>query len=194
MERDPTLVTLESDLAAVVARIERGEVGQRQLWAVIDLLVDILEHRNLLSEGHRRVIGRLRRSSPVQRPPVRLYCGPDKYTIEGAAIDCAARLDQCLARCCALEVELGRQDLDERRFPWRLDEPYVLTRDEDGYCTNLDRRTGLCRDYEHRPARCREFDCRRDERIWVDFEANLAAPPWQGLAPPGPGRGEPRRG
>lgn len=189
MERDPVVTTLESDLAAVVARVEGGELGARQLWAVIDLLVEVLVDRGMLTDGHRRVVDKLRRRSPAMRPPVRLYRGPDKYTIQGAEIDCAARLDQCHARCCALEVELSQQDLDERQLPWRIDEPYVLVRDADGYCINLDRRDGTCCDYQHRPARCREFDCRKDQRIWVDFDANVAVPLWHGLVPPRQGRG-----
>jgi hypothetical protein len=30
--------------------------------------------------------------------------------------------------------------------------------------------------YEHRPAICRTYDCRKDPRIWIDFEKRIPAP------------------
>jgi Fe-S-cluster containining protein len=49
-------------------------------------------------------------------------------------------------------------------------------RDTDGYCTHLDRCTGGCRVYEQRPIPCRGYDCRKDKRIWLDFEKGVINP------------------
>jgi Fe-S-cluster containining protein len=35
---------------------------------------------------------------------------------------------------------------------------------------------GDCTIYERRPGACRAYDCRRDARVWIDFEARIPAP------------------
>ena len=181
---DAAVTTLVSDLARVEELIEDGDRSVHQLWAVIDLLTEVLLHRGVLAPGHQQLIRKIRAKSPALRAKVRLYPDRDKYGICGPDIDCVPRLSKCFARCCALSADLGRQDLEEGKFIWNVDEPYVLVRDDDGYCTHLDRGTGKCTEYECRPARCREFDCRTDERIWKDFAAGVATPMWNGTVPP----------
>jgi len=66
----------------------------------------------------------------------------------------------CKALCCRLEVRLI-DDADER-IPVELTEQidnlyYVMKREEDGWCTALDRKTMLCTIYEKRPFLCRDY-------------------------------------
>ncbi|MGH7494545.1 MAG: YkgJ family cysteine cluster protein [bacterium] len=43
----------------------------------------------------------------------------------------------------------------------------------DGYCKHFERSTCSCTIREHRPIPCRAYDCRNDQRIWVDFEKKI---------------------
>lgn len=187
---DPVLASLVDDLRQLTARFEDGDRSVQQLWAAIDLLLDVLSHQGLIKDGHRRVIKKIRDKSPALRAQVRLRRVDDKYAISGPDIDCASRLRLCNARCCALTVELSRQDLEEGRIRWEIDEPYLMKRDADGYCTYLDRANGQCVAYEKRPAMCRLFDCRNDKRVWLDFDAREPAPMWHGIEPFDPGDGD----
>ena len=181
---DPVAVTLAGDLQGLADRLEQSDLSVQQLWATIELLLDILGHHGLINEGHRRLVQKLRDKSPVLRAKVRLRHVDDKYAVQGPEIDCDECLHLCQARCCALAVELSRQDLEEGWIRWEIDEPYLMKREPDGYCTYLDRQTGRCKAYERRPAMCRQFDCRNDKRIWRDFEAREPAPIWNGVELP----------
>ncbi|MFT3775522.1 MAG: hypothetical protein QM820_60010 [Minicystis sp.] len=99
---------------------------------------------------------------------------PDKYAVAGPPIDCAARLPLCKARCCTLDVVLSVQDLDERVVSWDYARPYRIRRREDGFCTH--HHEGRCTIHEQRPGACRAYDCRRDRRIWLDFDRGIPAP------------------
>jgi Putative zinc- or iron-chelating domain len=59
---------------------------------------------------------------------------------------------------------------------WDLGRPYWNRGDETGYCVHSDPEGRGCRVYEHRPGPCRVFNCRRDERIWADFDAMVVNP------------------
>lgn len=182
-DSDSVLATLADDLEQVSARLEEGDRSVLQLWAAIDLLLDILTHHGLVKDAHKRIIRKIRDKSPASKASVRLRRVDDKYSVCGPEIDCASRLHLCNARCCALAVELSRQDLEEGRIKWEIDEPYVMKRESDGYCTYLDREDGRCVAYDRRPAMCRLFDCRADQRVWLDFEAREPAPMWHGIEP-----------
>jgi Fe-S-cluster containining protein len=43
----------------------------------------------------------------------------------------------------------------------------------DGACTH--REGHFCSVYDNRPAVCRTYDCRRDKRIWSDYERRILA-------------------
>ena len=58
---------------------------------------------------------------------------------------------------------------------WDYGRPYWNLRRPDGYCVHNDADHG-CGVYKERPAPCRAFDCRGDERIWLDFEKRIPAP------------------
>lgn len=101
----------------------------------------------------------------------------DKYTFkEEVTIDCASRLHICHAACCRLELALSKQDIEEGIVKWDLGRPYMLARDTDGYCQHCDRSTYRCSVWQQRPIPCRGYDCRKDERIWSDFEKGIINP------------------
>jgi Fe-S-cluster containining protein len=109
------------------------------------------------------------------QPDVILTDVVDKYVLEDAVeIDCLDRLPLCKARCCKLDFELAEQDLDEGVIRWDYGRPYVIAKNEAGYCGhNVE---GKCSVYGARPASCRHYDCRGDRRIWLDFENRIPAP------------------
>lgn len=102
----------------------------------------------------------------------------DKYNFDKEVeIDCASRVHLCKAACCRIfGFALSRQDIKEGVVRWDLGHPYMISNDQDGYCRHLDRATYRCRVREHRPIPCRAFDCRKDTRIWLDFENKVINP------------------
>lgn len=101
----------------------------------------------------------------------------DKYQFQAApTIDCDNRIPMCKAACCRLRVELSKQDLEEGVVKWDLAHPYLIARGADGYCTHLQRGDCRCGVYEKRPVPCRGYDCRKDKRIWADFENRVVSP------------------
>ncbi len=91
----------------------------------------------------------------------------DQKTVE---IDCENRLHLCHAACCRLRFALSARDVENGKVKWNLGQPYMIRQGEDGYCHHLNRTTKFCSIYEDRPFVCRAYDCRKDERIWKDFE------------------------
>ncbi len=111
-------------------------------------------------------------------PRVRLGSTRDKYSAAGAVdIDCPSLIPLCHGRCCTFAFFLTKQDLDEGIVRWDYGNPYWIKQGADGHCTHSDPVTRLCTVHAHRPYICRRFDCRRDKRIWVDFEARIPALP-----------------
>ena len=88
----------------------------------------------------------------------------------GAHVDCENRIHLCHAACCKLPLALSKEDIQEGKVAWELDQPYMLAHGADGYCTHMDREEHTCTVYEHRPIPCRGYDCSHDQRIWQDFE------------------------
>jgi Fe-S-cluster containining protein len=160
--------TMLGDEAAQV----RDEVAQTR--QTLRNLCKVLLARGQLAPGHLRIVEQLLRAQP-ERPRPRLRVVDDKRAITGPAIDCASRFHLCQGRCCTLGVDLSREDLADG-VQWEIDEPYRLRHDGDGWCHYIDRATGGCTIYERRPATCREFDCRGDDRVWIDFDARIPAP------------------
>jgi hypothetical protein len=100
-----------------------------------------------------------------------------KETFEGGTeIDCAARVPLCHAACCKLPVALSKEDVEEGILRWELGRPYLLLHDEDHYCHHLNRATQRCGAYCARPIPCRAYDCRHDDRIWLDFDNGIVNP------------------
>jgi Fe-S-cluster containining protein len=102
----------------------------------------------------------------------------DKYDFDKEVhIDCQSRVHLCEAACCRLfSFALSKQDIEEGIVQWELGQPYMIAKSEDGYCAHLDRARYRCTVHNHRPVPCRAFDCRHDERIWLDFENKVISP------------------
>ena len=91
-------------------------------------------------------------------------------------IDCESRLPLCKARCCTFGVTLSIEDLDRGKVKWDYAIPYQIRQDVDGYCSHSCGGKGDgCEIYADRPDACRDYDCRKDERIWADFEGRIPA-------------------
>jgi hypothetical protein len=68
--------------------------------------------------------------------------GVSKYEFNGGAeIDCENRLPLCKASCCRLPFALSKEDVQEGIVKWDLGQPYINARDDQGYCTHLERAT-----------------------------------------------------
>jgi Fe-S-cluster containining protein len=116
-----------------------------------------------------------------QQEQIGVYIGDqvgDKYCLgeHEVAVDCEARHPICRAVCCKLEFALSTQDIEEGIVRWNLGEPYLNRKGESGRCVHLDLETYKCTVYENRPSVCRSYNCRNDERIWLDFEKRVINP------------------
>lgn len=101
----------------------------------------------------------------------------DKYSYQGEAlVDCDDRIHLCNAVCCRLRFALSIQDVEEGKVKWDLGHPYMIRHGVDGYCYHFERATCSCGIYENRPIVCRSYDCRKDKRIWSDFEKGIINP------------------
>jgi prolipoprotein diacylglyceryltransferase/Fe-S-cluster containining protein len=101
----------------------------------------------------------------------------DKYQLENeVVIDCDNRLHLCQAACCKLRFALSRQDVEEGLIKWDFANPYVIAQGPDHYCQHLNRQQLNCSVHAHRPMVCRSYDCRQDNRIWLDFEKRIINP------------------
>ena len=163
----PDLVAELTELVdAVAVRADHADLARRLEW-----LIDALILRGQLPASFRQMAAKIR----GDRSTVRLAMFRDKYVVESAAIDCAARIPLCGARCCSFEVTLSAQDVAERVLPFDIMEPYRLPRDANGRCACMNDE-GACTVYEQRPGACRAYDCRHDPRVWLDFDARIPAP------------------
>jgi hypothetical protein len=176
MEREEIYRALATVLQRATDAEERSSGAAAGLLATVDLLVEILAGQGVLNEGHQRLLAKVRERARPERPRIRLRTLVDKYEQSVSPIDCDKRVHLCHARCCSFTVELSRQDLEEGGLLWNIEEPYLLRREADGYCSHLDRGTRGCGAYQNRPAACRTYDCRTDQRIWIDFEKMIPAP------------------
>lgn len=163
-----------AELKAMAAAIPSGPKGE-DVAARLDWFIEELVQRGELGRGYHRMAREIRADhSPLK---VRLRVVENKRAIKGPDIDCASLLHLCRARCCSMEVELSKEDLEERRLTWDLENPYLLRRSvATGYCENLEA-SGRCCAYDDRPAPCRNYDCRKDPRVWKDFDQKLPAEP-----------------
>jgi len=158
------------------------------LYAAIDLLnqkglLDIAE----LDEHKKRAAANLVEKFSERGMGV-VYQKPeyDKYQFAGQVeIDCESRVHICHAACCKMRFALSKQDVEEGIVRWDFSVPYLIARDPDGYCQHLHREKKSCTIHPHRPVPCRAFDCRKDRRIWLDFEnmvvnPQIDTPDWPG--------------
>jgi len=120
-----------------------------------------------------------KRTLPGVRDRLEIKLSPpeDKYALTNLPdIDCASLMRLCHGRCCGLRFPLNEQDLDEGVVKWDYFRPYLIRYDETkGRCCHQTEALS-CDVYHQRPAICRRYDCRRDKRIWLDFENQIPAP------------------
>lgn len=147
-------------------------------------LIELLEEKNILTvaevdDRKKTVADRLVKKFKDEGIGA-VYQDPecDKYSFDKEVqIDCEHRVRLCKAACCRIfSFALSKQDIAESVIKWDLGHPYMVAKGEDGYCTHLDRATYQCTVQEHRPVPCRAFDCRKDERIWLNFEEKVLNP------------------
>lgn len=96
--------------------------------------------------------------------------------ISDVEIDCENRLHLCQAACCRLRFALTVRDVEKGQIKWNLAQPYMIRQGADGYCHHFDREDQHCGIYEERPFVCRAYDCRKDQRIWQDFDQRMINP------------------
>src|SRR5262245_34921959 len=163
------------------ARLSENTKATLEASSFLYGLIELLQERSLVSieeldRRQREVAQRLARKQGDKRVGVLLQDPEyDKYTFTGGVkIDCENRVHLCRAACCRLPFALSKQDVQEGIVKWDLGQPYVIARGRDGYCTHLD--SCRCTVYENRPIPCRGYDCRKDKRIWLDFEHHLINP------------------
>ncbi len=119
------------------------------------------------------------RKNDESSPPLRVELREtlvDKHEIESPPVPCAELMHLCKARCCRLTFALNTEDLDDRALRWDYGKPYWNLRRADGYCVHNQPDTHHCGVYQDRPIPCRIFDCRKDKRIWSDFDQRIPAP------------------
>jgi Fe-S-cluster containining protein len=147
-------------------------------------LIELLEEKGILTVGEvddrkKLVADRLVKKFKDEGMGA-VYQDPecDKYSFDKEVeIDCEQRVHLCKAACCRIfSFALSKQDIAESVLKWDLGYPYMVAKCEDGYCKHLNRATYRCRVQEHRPVPCRAFDCRKDGRIWLNFEKKVLNP------------------
>jgi Fe-S-cluster containining protein len=154
-----------------------------QACATLQVIVELLVERGILDREElttrrEQAAEQLREQYLAQGMAVTIQeFDASKYEFQGGVeIDCASRIHLCQAACCRLALALSGEDVQEGLVRWDLGQPYIIARDEDGYCAHLDRKTCRCTVYDQRPIPCRGYDCRRDQRIWLDFGRKIINP------------------
>jgi Fe-S-cluster containining protein len=181
--RPETPEDVEAALRFVHLTVLQTRAQLSELVATVNAMTEVLVAQGTLPMDQlqrRRHLTVLRENERIAEEDLGVEVAdvPDKYALANLPeIDCEARLPLCGARCCASEFALSVQDLDERVVRWDYARPYrIARRTDDGHCVHNDAGTGACEVYAHRPAACRLFDCRGDERIWIDFDRRIPAP------------------
>lgn len=148
-------------------QLELEHLGRR-----FEALVLLLLWAKVLEPEHQRFMQKQRPAIANRR--VRLSVIPDKHAVPSASdLDCLALAPICKMRCCGrFDVELSAQDIADG-IQWELEAPYLLKRNNE-FCIYLGESGCGC--YELRPGQCRSYDCRSDDRIWLDFENKILAP------------------
>ncbi len=167
-----------------------------ELGAQVVALTRALEEKGVVAEATvlqstREVVQGVRAADEAS-PPLRVELSDDlvdKYEAESPPIPCAELIPLCKARCCSLTFRLSTQDLEGRQVRWDYGNPYWNARRDDGYCVHNEPGHG-CNVYAERPAVCRTYDCRKDTRIWLDYDQRIPAPdvPVEAVGSGPPGR------
>lgn len=193
MSLDPTLdrslagerlrAGLTDGLLYTHTRLNANTRQVRETAAYLYALIELLDAKGLISpeelEPLRAAMEESLLAKARQEGEGVVFQDPelDKYTFAGAPpIDCARRVPLCKASCCRLPFALSRQDVREGIVHWDLGQPYLIEHGRDGYCTHMAPGSCACTIYAQRPVPCRGFDCRHDQRIWLDFDQMIPHP------------------
>jgi Fe-S-cluster containining protein len=93
-----------------------------------------------------------------------------KTTFVGDGAPCESRWATCRGGCCTLRFALTPEEVEAGHVQWHPDHPFQIAQGPDGRCVHQDRETGHCTIYENRPAICRNYSCKKDSRIWANYE------------------------
>jgi len=170
-------------LLYIHARLSENTSTTLEAASFLYSLIELLSEKGLLSideldDRKREVAKRLVKKNSEKGVGVLLQEPEyDKYTFAGEAkIDCENRVQFCKAACCRLPFALSKQDIREGIVHWDLGQPYMIAQEKDGYCAHWERGSCQCTIREHRPVPCRAYDCRKDTKIWLDFENKIINP------------------
>jgi Fe-S-cluster containining protein len=166
------------------ARLSENTQAAVEVGAFLYALIELLSERGVISidELDARmpdVRARLEKKNVDKGVGVLIMEGPvgDKYAFEGEAkIDCESRIPLCRASCCRLPFALSKQDIREGVIHWDLGQPYIIAHTPEGYCTHIEQPTCRCTVRDQRPVPCRAYDCRKDNKIWLDFDNRVINP------------------
>ncbi len=119
----------------------------------------------------------IRASDARNATRVSLDLGESKYATPSPPVPCDELIPLCGARCCMLSFALSTEDLDEGVIRWDYGQPYLIRqRASDGFCVHNDPESRACTVHRFRPRVCRSYDCRKDPRVWIDYEQRIPAP------------------
>ena len=165
------------------SRINLNTIEAHKALASVESLLEVLIEQGVLDreiyeQRRKEIDARLRQSFVEQGMGVAIQeHETGKYEFEGSAeIDCENRVHLCKAACCRLSFALSKEDVEEAIVRWDLGHPYLISRTEEGCCAHLNPKTRACGVYEHRPIPCRQYDCRKDKRVWIDFDGKVPNP------------------
>jgi Fe-S-cluster containining protein len=148
-----------------------------------DLIMDVtLLKRALMSLGQPGVMERRRIEKELILelfPPRQVRPGLGVTIAQGQSSavneeDCEARVHLCKQACCRIfDVHLNAGEVESGRFDWNPRSPYSLHKNHMG-CIHLVE--GKCSMYHNRPATCFTYSCKKDSRIWKDYEKMILSP------------------
>ncbi len=164
-------------------RVNKNTSEVHQANATIQALIELLVEREILNKeelANRRSekSEELRKAYVQKGMTVAMQeFRNSKYEFKGdTEIDCHNHIHLCKAACCKLPLALSKEDVQENIVKWDLGHPYMINHGKDGYCTHMKRANYHCTIYEHRSIPCRGYDCRKDKRVWLEFEEKILNP------------------
>ena len=179
LELREALLTLAARVVALTDEVTRRIDGVEPLPAAPDTpapapraTVEAAVEASLGDTLMAMQVGEARRGARVS-----LDLGGDKYATASPDVPCGELIPLCGGRCCTLSFALSTADLDEGVIRWDYGQPYLIRqRASDGYCVHNDPDSRACTVHAFRPRVCRSYDCRKDPRVWIDYEQRIAAP------------------
>ncbi len=165
------------------SRINLNTVEVHNALANVEALLELLLEKGILSEEdfekkRMQVDERLRSLFVEKGMAVALQeHESSKYKLSTSSkVDCENRIHLCRAACCRLQFALSKEDVEEGIVRWDLSHPYFIARRDRGNCAHLVPEAYTCNVYQYRPIPCRRYDCRKDERVWQDFQNKIVNP------------------